>query len=789
MNRSDSHKTRNILLTALLIPTLVILINLLVNNRKNPYELKSKPDFQAVIADSTSTHPQVALTVVQEGLDDKTAKVTIEGSYDEYKQENGNTIFSGIDKDTDVVYKRVENGIKEDIVIQTKPVAPPVYRFSFETDGMRFQEFEGNYYLFDEHGFARFQIPKPFMVDAAGNRSDSVSISFKKTGAGYRSTVVPDFNWLSSPDRKYPVSVDPSILLPDKPLVEIANRRTINTKTYYLGANKFATKADMDNIHYKDDSGNWQDKDDTIVPSNDPEYDFMNVTNNAKVYFSSKGFSNNKAVKYQVGDAWMKFTLVGATGKGELNQVDENIFEFKDTYQNDKGSIDTDYTVSDGKVVEEIILNEFGKLPELNQEVELHNAYFIEKDEALYAYKNNTSELLWIIPRPVMYEMGDKNVRNYGLHYEIKSLTNGNILLTKVIDQEGKNWLEDSLRTYPIAIDISAGPNSPGGVTELTESFAASWLDTSYVMTADSNVTYAWDTTPASGGELTRTLKVYNFGFNLAEEITIDGIMSTILGYTTETEDGGYHYEWIYYSQNLIKSDGNLSSGTYPNYIPTSIDYWNAGASDYLWEETWDYTDINDADFGFACRYQIYKASTGTGMSLEPNSLVATPFGSKKISDFKVGDEVFSLNEETNEIEAKKVTAVSTTHISSDNNRYFYIYYNDSVIKATENHRFYTNGSYIRADELKVGDTLLDINQNKQKINDIKIVENSTDYVWDISVEGNSNFFVEGVLTHNASFIRMNIDHITMTVYYTEDVFEPGDFSIKGLNLRGVSLY
>jgi len=752
MSRNKSNALKYILLTLAVI--LSISLFLFVANKgssNSRFELKSKPQLETSITDNKSVNPQVSLTTVQEGLDTKTTTITVDGTYKEYREEDGKTVFAGIDENTNVEYKRLENGIKEDIILQEKPNSPPTYRFTFETDGMRLQEFEGNYYLFDNNGFARFQIPKPFMVDADGKRSESVKITFDKTESGYRSTVVPDFSWLSSPDRKYPVNVDPTILLPDKPLMEVAERRTINTKTYYLGGNKFASKAGMENIHYKDDNGKWQDKDNTILPSNDPEYDYMNTTNNAKVYFSSKGFSNNKAVKYQVGDAWMKFTLVGASGRGEKNQIDENIFKFKDAYKNDKRSMDTDYTVSDGKIIEEIILNEPGELPELSQEIELHNAYFIEKNGEILAYKNNTAELLWIVPRPVMYEMGDKNVRNYGLHYEIKNLPNGNILLTKVIDEEGKGWLYDQIRTYPVAIDLSAGPNSPGSTATAEGGGTVSWLNIGYVTANDES--YATISTLSHTAK-SYLAKVSNFGFNIPEAATINGISANPDFSSTSDLDMGIWYTWKSYTTYVIKSDGTLSSSSGGYGGPVS-----------LWGESWSYTDVNDTDFGFATQYQVSEG-LGEGSSLHTNTLVSTPTGSKKIIDLKVGDKVLSLNENTNKIEPKKVDMIFATHISLDNDRYFYIYYGDKVIKATENHKFYTNGLYTRADELKVGDTLLDINQEKQIIKDIKVVKNTKDYVWDISVEDNHNFFADGVLTHNPTG---SLDYISMTVYYTEE--------------------
>lgn len=366
-----------------------------------------------------------------------------------------------------------------------------------------------------------------------------------------------------------------------------------------------------------------------------------------------------------------------------------------------------------------------------------------------------------------MYEMGDKNVRNYGLHYEIKNMPNGNILLTKVIDQEGKGWLSDSIRKYPIAIDISAGPNSPGSTAQVASGGTVSWTNLAYATADDGNpATASSDTLNV----MSYLAKVSNFGFSIPENSIINGIQAGVDDYSPSGLMCGMTMcSWGLYATYVIKSDGNLSSES---------SYY--GGPTYLWGETWSNTDINDTDFGFAIQYKLLSGE----VSLHSDTLIATPTKDKKIVDLKIGDEVLSLNEYTHKVEPKKVDMIFATHISQDNNRYFYIYYNDKVIKASENHKFYTNGSYVRADELKVGDTLLDVNQNKQIIKDIKIVENTKDYVWDISVEDNHNFFANEVLTHNPT---LELDYISMTVYYTGP--QPGDFFIKGLNLKGVSIY
>lgn len=50
----------------------------------------------------------------------------------------------------------------------------------------------------------------PFMVDAKGEQTDRVKLSFDKKGKGYILTLELDKEWLNSKDRQYPIIVDPS---------------------------------------------------------------------------------------------------------------------------------------------------------------------------------------------------------------------------------------------------------------------------------------------------------------------------------------------------------------------------------------------------------------------------------------------------------------------------------------------------------------------------------------------------------------------------------------------------
>jgi len=706
-----------------------------------------------------------------------TAIITMDATSSKIITQNDQTTFKDIASNTDAIYKKIKNGVKEEIILYQKPASPPTYTYLIDVNNLKPQFFQGQYYFFDDQGYSHFTIPRPFMVDSRGERSEAVNITINNNII----TLTPDHKWLIDPQRQYPITVDPSLIIPDSPIRELADRRTISAKTYDLGGGKFAATSTLKALHYQDSTGKWQDIDTAIVPSSDPEYNFMNQTNSYQTYFSTDGFGQKKAVKFQVKDAWMKFKIMSASGTGQKNNVEENKFNFDQIIKNGEDTMAANYTLEPDRLLEEVVLNQFQGYPQIKQEIELHNASLKFDGKKINAFHPITSELLWVIPEPVMYEVNSPERKNYGLHYEI-TCTNSDcstLILSKVIDPEGQVWLSDPNRIYPLVIDTTAGPNNPG--TAVSGVLGdCTWLDPTDVFTSNNYDAYCnYAMIPTSGNST--ALEATNFGFAIPTPATIDGIMSEVEISSSLT---GYD---MGFTVNLIKSDGTYQLPSDNGLVSSTDTYRTNGGSSSLWSGAWTPADINSSNFGAA--YRVYHCEPGM-CSLHSNSLISTPFGNKKISDLKIGDPVFSYNEKLKKIETKTIENVISLPISADNNRYFYIYYQNKIIKATENHRFYVDGSYLRADELSLGDNLLGTDLKRHPIKKIKIVNNTTDTVWDLTVQDNHNFFVEGVLTHNMRDISIpanshKIDHVRITIYYTDPV--PA-IRIEGVKMGGIKI-
>jgi hypothetical protein len=120
--------------------------------------------------------------------------------------------------------------------------------------------------------------------------------------------------------------------------------------------------------------------------------------------------------------------------------------------------------------------------------------------------------------------------------------------------------------------------------------------------------------------------------------------------------------------------------------------------------------------------------------------------GFKKIEEIEVGDLVWSYNEQTIQVELKKVVALSI----NESKEIIKINIGNTKIECTPEHPFYVNGKWINAKYLKVGDILFgkenklfEITSLNKEVKKVK--------VYNFEVEDNHNYYVSdlGILVHN----------------------------------------
>jgi len=115
--------------------------------------------------------------------------------------------------------------------------------------------------------------------------------------------------------------------------------------------------------------------------------------------------------------------------------------------------------------------------------------------------------------------------------------------------------------------------------------------------------------------------------------------------------------------------------------------------------------------------------------------------GMKFIEDITVGDMVKSFDLKSNTIMNSKVmeTFIHTPH------NYMII---NGIIKTTDNHPFYSNGNWIEAGDLSIGDKILHVDGLEHTIETIELSDEPVT-VYNFEVDGTHNYFAEGYLVHN----------------------------------------
>ena len=121
--------------------------------------------------------------------------------------------YANADNNIDFVYTNYGYNIKESIVIHDRQTS---YMYSFFLNLVDLNPVikeDGSVEFTNDSGETIFIIPAPFMYDANGAFSHEAKYILSKTDESYVLTVSADSSWISSEDRAFPVTLDPSVIV------------------------------------------------------------------------------------------------------------------------------------------------------------------------------------------------------------------------------------------------------------------------------------------------------------------------------------------------------------------------------------------------------------------------------------------------------------------------------------------------------------------------------------------------------------------------------------------------
>jgi len=121
--------------------------------------------------------------------------------------------FTNFLPDTDLQYEIQPEAVKENIIIN-KNNSTQQFQFNLNVKNLTAKLQDNKSILFydiNDNSKNIFKIDAPFMIDAAGKKSSDLNITLEPSQKGYTLKMIPNSDWLNSPDRVYPIKIDPTV--------------------------------------------------------------------------------------------------------------------------------------------------------------------------------------------------------------------------------------------------------------------------------------------------------------------------------------------------------------------------------------------------------------------------------------------------------------------------------------------------------------------------------------------------------------------------------------------------
>jgi len=171
-------------------------------------------DITIRMADSKTNEPRVELS---SGTSKLSFRITETKKNFTPAQKTGDQIlFADIQPKTDISYKTLPNGIKEEIILR-EPSNKTAFLFDFQAVNAYPKVVMKGFYLplfYDDKGKYLFHMLEPFAIDAKGKRTDDVRVQLTDGSEKGHYLFILSINesWLADPKRAYPITIDPTIV-------------------------------------------------------------------------------------------------------------------------------------------------------------------------------------------------------------------------------------------------------------------------------------------------------------------------------------------------------------------------------------------------------------------------------------------------------------------------------------------------------------------------------------------------------------------------------------------------
>lgn len=146
---------------------------------------------------------------------DEQAKVTADKEHAMTVWKNRSAItFASVQPNVDLQYHVSGAKLKETLLFQKVPTAH-AFSFTFTYAGLQaVLQKDNSVHFVDDAGEVAFIVAAPYMFDNAEGYSTDIMVTLQETATGCRYTLTPDRAWLTDAKRVYPVTLDPTVKIP-----------------------------------------------------------------------------------------------------------------------------------------------------------------------------------------------------------------------------------------------------------------------------------------------------------------------------------------------------------------------------------------------------------------------------------------------------------------------------------------------------------------------------------------------------------------------------------------------
>ena len=256
-------------------------------------------------------------------------------------------------------------------------------------------------------------------------------------------------------------------------------RNSENTKYFKMSDGTVKAAMYNDPVLYKDETGKWQEIDNSLDSSdevsNDEASDFNGYEtkkNKFKVKFA-KNANQKKLVSVKMDNYSVSLSLLNKTKKNNSSMKQEKKAKIKDLtvasnvsqkvyYENILPDTNIEYIVNGSGVKENIVVKSVQSSYEYNFEIAVKDVTLsLAEDGCIYAKDTTTGATVFVMPKPFMldanYEYSDK------VSYSLSTKNKHKYEITISADSE---WLNSSERSFPVTIDPAIQTKKSGSAID-----------------------------------------------------------------------------------------------------------------------------------------------------------------------------------------------------------------------------------------------------------------------------------------------------------------------------------